>query len=149
MKIRLVGAELFYVDGRTDMTKLFAFRNFTYAHKNCRRSLLCRALYLVHHATVSGATRYCVRCTTVQCPVHDGISSGESRCTVSGASRYSVQCITVHCVRCITVQCPVHHSEQCPVHHGTVHGASRYCVRCITVHCVRCVTVHRVRCMTV
>ena len=32
MKIRLVGAELFHADGRTDMTKLtVAFRNFANA----------------------------------------------------------------------------------------------------------------------
>ena len=35
MKICLVGAELFHVDGRTDATKLVvAFRNFTKAPKN-------------------------------------------------------------------------------------------------------------------
>jgi hypothetical protein len=37
MKIRLVGAELFYVDKQTDMTKLLvavAFRNFADAPKN-------------------------------------------------------------------------------------------------------------------
>jgi hypothetical protein len=35
MKIRLVGAELFHADRRTDMTKLiFAFRNFSYRPKN-------------------------------------------------------------------------------------------------------------------
>jgi len=35
MKIRPVGAELFHVDGRTDMTKLtVAFRNFANAPKN-------------------------------------------------------------------------------------------------------------------
>jgi hypothetical protein len=34
MKIRPVGAELFYADGRTNMTKLiFAFRNFANAPK--------------------------------------------------------------------------------------------------------------------
>ena len=37
IKIRLVGAELFYADGRTDMTKLtVAFRNFANAPKNAR-----------------------------------------------------------------------------------------------------------------
>ena len=35
MKIRPVGAELFHVDGRTDMTKLIvAFRHFANAPKN-------------------------------------------------------------------------------------------------------------------
>ena len=35
MKIRPVGAELFHVDGRTDMTKLvLAFRNFANAPRN-------------------------------------------------------------------------------------------------------------------
>jgi len=35
MKIRPVGAELFHVGGRTDMTKLtVAFRNFVNAPKN-------------------------------------------------------------------------------------------------------------------
>jgi hypothetical protein len=35
IKIRPVGAELFHVDGRTDMTKLMvAFRNSANAHKN-------------------------------------------------------------------------------------------------------------------
>jgi hypothetical protein len=35
MKIRPLGAELFYVGGRTDMTKLIvAFRNFANAPKN-------------------------------------------------------------------------------------------------------------------
>jgi len=46
IKIRPVGAELFYADGRTEMTKLiFAFRNFAKVPKNttpivvwCRRS---------------------------------------------------------------------------------------------------------------
>jgi hypothetical protein len=36
MKIRPVGAESFYVDGRTVMTKLVvAFRNFAKAPKTC------------------------------------------------------------------------------------------------------------------
>ena len=36
MKIRRVGAEFFYVDRRTDMTKLLvAFRKFARAPKNC------------------------------------------------------------------------------------------------------------------
>jgi hypothetical protein len=36
MKIRPMGAELFHVDGWTDMTKLIvAFRNFANAPKNC------------------------------------------------------------------------------------------------------------------
>jgi hypothetical protein len=36
MKIRRVGAEVFYVDRRTDMTKLLvAFRKFARAPKNC------------------------------------------------------------------------------------------------------------------
>jgi hypothetical protein len=35
MKIRLVGAQLFYADGRTDMTKLIvAFVIFVFAPKN-------------------------------------------------------------------------------------------------------------------
>ena len=35
IKIRPVAAELFYVDGQTEMTKLtLAFRNFSNAHKN-------------------------------------------------------------------------------------------------------------------
>jgi hypothetical protein len=35
MKIRPVGAELFHLDGQTDMTKLIvAFRNFANAPKN-------------------------------------------------------------------------------------------------------------------
>jgi hypothetical protein len=35
MKIRPVAAEIFYADGRTDMTKLIvAFRNFRKAPKN-------------------------------------------------------------------------------------------------------------------
>jgi hypothetical protein len=38
MKIRVIGAELFHADGRTDMTKLIvAFRNFAKAPKNCTR----------------------------------------------------------------------------------------------------------------
>ena len=38
MKIRQVGAELYHVDGRTDMTKLIAaFRNFVNAPKNGSR----------------------------------------------------------------------------------------------------------------
>ena len=37
MKIRLVGAELFHADGRTDMTKLIvAFRNFAKAPKHVK-----------------------------------------------------------------------------------------------------------------
>ena len=39
MKIRPVGAELFRVDGRTDMTKLMvAFRSFAIAPKNGEHS---------------------------------------------------------------------------------------------------------------
>ena len=39
MKIRPVGTELFYKDGRTDMTKLIAaFRNFANAPKNEQHS---------------------------------------------------------------------------------------------------------------
>ena len=35
MKIRLVGAELFHADGRTDMTEVtVAFRSFTIAPQN-------------------------------------------------------------------------------------------------------------------
>jgi hypothetical protein len=41
MKIGSVGAELFYADGRTDMTKLtVAFRNFANAPKTTDMSLL-------------------------------------------------------------------------------------------------------------
>ena len=37
IKIRPVGAELFYADGQTDMTKLLvAFLSFTNAPQNCR-----------------------------------------------------------------------------------------------------------------
>jgi hypothetical protein len=39
MKIRPVGAELFHMDGRTDMTKLIVgFRNFANAPKNLRNN---------------------------------------------------------------------------------------------------------------
>ena len=39
MKIRPAGAELFYADGRTDMTKLIvAFRNFTNAPNKATES---------------------------------------------------------------------------------------------------------------
>jgi len=41
MKIRPVGAELFHADGRTDMTKLTAFRNFTKAPKNISKFNMC------------------------------------------------------------------------------------------------------------
>ena len=34
MKIRLVGAELFHADGRTDMKLIVAYRNFANAPKN-------------------------------------------------------------------------------------------------------------------
>ena len=37
MKIRLVGAELFHADGRTDMTKVIVvFRNYAIAPKNVK-----------------------------------------------------------------------------------------------------------------
>ena len=45
MKIRLVGAELFHVDRRTDMTKLIvAFRNFAPSPKNL---WICRYIFSV------------------------------------------------------------------------------------------------------
>ena len=50
IKIRSVGAELFYAirqtDGHTDITKLIVtFRNFTIAPKNVQKPLICTSSY--------------------------------------------------------------------------------------------------------
>jgi len=58
MKIRLVGAEFFHTDGRTDMTKLIvAFRNFAKEPKNrgtinyCEVSSICKQFCHCHKNT--------------------------------------------------------------------------------------------------
>ena len=48
MKIPLLGAELYHAggrtDGRTDIKLIFAFRNFTEAHKNQPTEILCNSI---------------------------------------------------------------------------------------------------------
>ena len=135
MKIRPVGAELFYVDGRTHMTKVIvAFRNFAKAPNNVQT-------FPFVWRTVSVTSRYSVRCITVLCPVHHG--------TVSGALRYGVRCINVRYPVHHVTPCPVAHGAQCPVHDGIGSSELRYSVRCITVQCVRCITLNSVLCITV